>query len=68
MLPPVILSNLPEGLAAAKARTLQHLSLTHESRKLAGGWGPRGSTPGGVQGEGGRGGVRRAGGLLAESG
>ncbi|PNH09558.1 hypothetical protein TSOC_003799 [Tetrabaena socialis] len=36
MLPPVILANLKEGAAAAKARALRHLGTTHESSKLAG--------------------------------
>lgn len=36
MLPAVILANMDDGVAAAKARALKHLSLTHESRKLAG--------------------------------
>lgn len=35
MLPPVILGNMSAGREAAKAAALQHLSLTHESRKLA---------------------------------
>jgi hypothetical protein len=35
MLPPVILSRL-DGPGAATQRALQHLTTTHESRKLAG--------------------------------
>ncbi len=36
MLPPVILSQLGQGAATARAKMMEHLTLTHESRKLAG--------------------------------
>jgi hypothetical protein len=36
MLPPVILAAAPKGVTEAKKAALTHLTLTHESRKLAG--------------------------------